>query len=153
MDALFYSNGYMLAKESFFFFFFFFFFISFSRAQMYFSPTLWRRYENFNVARGGTLPENLNCARFDFVFTFAIETEYWLQNFFSPITWCYVICNFSIWGHSSRLDFFDVTVTISKNILILASNTSQMSGLANFNINDWKYLVFWKEWSKYVLRF
>ena len=31
-----------------------------------------------------------------FVFTFIIETEYWLQNLLSPITLCYVICDFSI---------------------------------------------------------
>ena len=36
----------------------------------------------------------------------------------------------------------------------LASNTSQMVRLANFNINNWKYLVFWKKSiSKQVLHF
>ena len=36
-------------------------------------------------------------------------------------------------------------VTLSQNILIFVSNTSQPIGLVHFIINDWNYLVFWKK--------
>ena len=43
------------------------------------------------------------------------------------------------------LNFRDVTVILSRNVLIFISNTSQLIGLVHFIIIDWNYLVFWKK--------
>ena len=43
------------------------------------------------------------------------------------------------------LNFRDVTVTLSQNVLIFVSNTSQMIGLVHFITKDWNYLAFWKK--------
>ena len=52
------------------------------------------------------------------------------------------------------LNFRDVTVTLSQNVLIFVSNTSQLIGLVHFIINDWNYLAFWKKLAlNQVLRF
>ena len=53
------------------------------------------------------------------------------------------------------LNFRDVMVTVSQNVLIFVSNTShwQSIGLVHFIINDWNYLVFWKKALNQVLRF
>ena len=50
------------------------------------------------------------------------------------------------------LNFRDVTVTLSQNVLIFVSNTSQLIGLVHFNINDWNHLVFWKKSSVALLK-
>ena len=52
------------------------------------------------------------------------------------------------------LNFRDVTVTLSQNVLIFVSNTCQLIGLVHFIINDWNYFVFWKKLAlNQVLRF
>ena len=48
----------------------------------------------------------------------------------------------------------DVTVTLSRNVLIFVSNTSQLIGLVHFIIKDWNYLAFWEKSAlNQVLRF
>ena len=43
------------------------------------------------------------------------------------------------------LNLRNVTVTLSQNVLIFVSNTSQLIRLVHYIINDRNYLVFWKE--------
>ena len=66
--------------------------------------------------------------------------------------WLYVtlwLLNFGLLWH-----FRDVTIILSQNILIFASNASQFMGVVNFIINDWNDLVFWKKLAlNQVLRF
>ena len=62
--------------------------------------------------------------------------------------WFYEICDFKI------LDYSWIFVTLSQNVLIIVSNTSQLIRLYHFIIKDWNYLVFWKKLAlNQVLRF
>ena len=42
------------------------------------------------------------------------------------------------------LNLRDVTVILSRNVLILVLNTRRLIGLVHFIINDCNYVVFWK---------
>ena len=65
--------------------------------------------------------------------------------------WFYEICDLNF---ELLLNFRNVTVTLSQNVLIFVSNTSQLIGLVHFNINDWNYFVFWTKLAlNQVLRF
>ena len=67
-------------------------------------------------------------------------------NFFSSITADFNIRYPQYTGERYR--------TSGPLVLILALKTNQMIGHVNFNINDWRYLIFWKKYtSKQVLHF
>ena len=82
-------------------------------------------------------------AWFDFVFTLAVENAQGLQNIFfayNVFIWNLWLLNFGL-----LLNFRDITVTLSQNVVLFVSNTSQLIGLGHFIINDLNYLVFWKK--------
>ena len=113
-----------------------------------------RHTDDLSVAKGLNLPDLIvsllwllkthsgNKTFFFFFFFFS----FFAHNVIFGYLW---LLNFGL-----LLNFRDVTVTLSQNVLIFVLNTSQLIGLVHFIIKDWNYLAFWKKLAlNQVLRF